>query len=597
MKSIQEFNLKEITETREYQKSPEAWDEQIFYFLLVDRFASEKEYPLYDEKTDYENALKTDKDKQNWLDSGEKWIGGTLKGITDKLDYLKELGVSVLWISPVLKQPVYSDNYHGYGTQNFLQIDPHFGTKDELKNLVDEAHKRGIYIILDVIINHTADVFLYDAADPFYTGQEYPVKAFRDKDGKAVIDPNNPDYSTTWPEGGVWPEEIFNLTTFSKKGYIRDWESDPEYREGDFFSLKNINTGSGKTDAYKPSEALKILTECYKYWIAYADLDGFRMDTVKHLDPGAVRFFVTEIKEFTQTLGKKDFYILGEITGGMEFAKSICENTGLDAALGINKIPEILENVAKGYSSAENYFSIFTNSQILSEGENQWYHKRVITMFDDHDMVYKPQHKERFTADKKTAPLLKNAVFLNFFTAGVPCIYYGTEQGFDGSGDHDKYVRESMFGGEFGAFRTRNKSFFNREHPVYKEMKKLAELRNEYIHLRLGRQYLREISELKTNNFHLPQADQTRCREIIAWSRIFSQDEFLLAINCELEKAQKTKVLIDSEIHLPGEKFICVYSSDEKKIGEEIEIKEADKGKNYLELDIPAKGRAIYKSF
>ena len=596
MKSIEDFNLKEITEKREYQKSPEAWDEQIFYFLLVDRFASEKEYPLYDQKKDYENAIKTEAAKKKWLESGEKWIGGTLKGITDKLDYLKELGVSVLWISPVLKQPVYSDNYHGYGIQNFLEIDPHFGTKDELKNLVDEAHKKGIYILLDVIINHTADVFLYDAEDAFYTGQEYPVKAFRDKEGRAVVKPDNPDYSTAWPEGGVWPQEIFNLDTFSKKGYIKNWDSDPEFREGDFFSLKNIYTGSGKTDAYKPSEALKTLTECYKYWIAYADLDGFRLDTVKHLDPGAVRFFVTEIKEFTQTLGKKDFYILGEITGGMEFAKSICENTGLDAALGINKIPEIMESVAKGYSSAENYFSIFTNSQVLSEGENQWYHKRVITMFDDHDMVYKPQHKERFTADKKAAPLLKNAVFLNFFTAGIPCIYYGTEQGFDGSGDHDKYVRESMFGGEFGAFRTRNRSFFNRKHPVYQEMKKLAELRNEYIHLRLGRQYLREISDLKNKDFHLPQADQKRCREIIAWSRIFSQIEFLLAVNCELETAQKAKVLIDSEIHHPGEKFICVYSSAEDKIGKELEVKEADQGKNYLELEIPAKGRAIYKS-
>ncbi len=127
-------------------------------------------------------------------------------------------------------------------------------------------------------------------------------------------------------------------------------------------------------------------------------------------------------------------------------------------------------------------------------------------------------------------------------------------------------------------------------------MKKLAELRNEYIHLRLGRQYLREISDLKNKDFHLPQADQTRCREIIAWSRIFSQDEFLLAVNCELDSAQKAKVLIDSEIHQPGEKFICVYSSAEEKIGEELEVKEADQGKNYLEIAVPAKGRAIYKS-
>jgi len=91
--------------------------------------------------------------------------------------------------------------------------------------------------------------------------------------------------------------------------------------------------------------------------------------------------------------------------------------------------------------------------------------------------------------------------------------------------------------------------------------------------------------------------DEKRCTEIIAWSRIFSQEEFILAVNCELEIAQKSKVLIDSEIHLPGEKFTCIYSSDQKNIGKEIEIKEAGEGRNYLEIEIPAKGKAIYKSF
>jgi len=154
-----------------------------------------------------------------------------------------------------------------------------------------------------------------------------------------------------------------------------------------------------------------------------------------------------------------------------------------------------------------------------------------------------------------------------------------------------------MFGGNFGAFRTRNKSFFDRDNPLYKEIKKLAELRNKYINLRLGRQYLREISEIESSDFHLPQVGEKRCTEIIAWSRIFSQEEFILAVNCELDIAQKSKVLIDSEIHLPGEKFTCIYSSDQKNIGKEIEIKEAGEGRNYLEIEIPAKGRAIYKSF
>lgn len=596
MKSSRNLNLNKLKGKRNYTRSPEAWDEQIFYFLLVDRFASGENYPLYKQNNDYENALKDEKSKKKWRQSGEKWVGGNLKGITKKLDYLENLGVTVLWISPILKQPVFSNNYHGYGIQNFLEIDPHFGDKKDLKELVDRAHSRGIYIMLDVIINHSGDVFEYKNEEPAYTGEQFEVKAFRDQSGQATINPENPDYKNNYPDGGIWPQELFELDTFTRKGYIRDWDNDPEYREGDFLSLKNINTGQGNLENYQASKALKTMTECYKYWIAYADLDGFRLDTVKHLNPGATRYFTTEIKEFAQILGKKNFFIIGEITGGMEFAKMICEQTGLNSALGINKIPENLENVAKGYYSAENYFSIFTNSKVLKEGKHQWYHKNVITMFDDHDMVYQQQYKERFAADKKTAPLLKNAIFLNFFTAGIPCVYYGTEQGFDGSGNNDKYIREAMFGGDFGAFRTQNKSFFDRDNPIYQEMKKLAKLRKKHINLRIGRQYLREISNQKNNNFHLPAANGGRCTEIIAWSRILSQEEFLLAINCELEREQSSKIIVDNELHNLGDKFVCLYSSNQNEIGKEIEVIKGAQGNNCLEISISAKGRAIYRS-
>ncbi len=596
MKSKIDFDLNKLKNNKDYTKSPEAWDEQIFYFLLVDRFASEEDYPLYDPDKDYENALQDEKTKKQWHKNSDSWIGGTLKGITNKLDYLKDLGVTVLWISPILKQPVYSKNYHGYGIQNFLELESHFGTKEDLKKLVDKAHSKGIYIMLDVIINHAGDVFEYVNDDPFYKDEQYEVKAFRDKYGKAAIDPINPDYKKSYPDGGIWPKELFNLDTFTRKGYIRDWDKDPEFKEGDFLSLKNINTGQGDLENYQASKALKVMIECYKYWIAYADLDGFRLDTVKHLNPGATRYFTTEIKEFAQTLGKKNFFIIGEITGGMEFAKMICAQTGLNAALGIDKIPENLENVAKGYYSAENYFSIFTNSSVLNEGRHQWYHKNVITMFDDHDMVYKQQYKERFAADKKTAPLLQNAIFLNFFTAGIPCIYYGTEQGFDGSGDHDKYIRESMFGGDFGAFRTQNRSFFDKNNPIYQEMQRLAEIRKNNIDLRIGRQYLREISNKKNINFHLPQADGGRCTEIIAWSRILSQQELLLAINCELEREQSSKIIVDNELHDLGDKFICLYSSDQNEIGNQIEVIKGEQGNNCLEINLQAKGRVIYKS-
>ncbi len=595
MKSI-DFNLKDIRQEGNYHSSPEAWEEQILYFLLVDRFADGKNRPLFEPETDFENALKNDRTKKIWENQGDDWNGGNLQGLIDRLDYLHDMGITAIWISPVLKQAPFASTYHGYGIQNFLAVDPHFGCKEDLRKLTREAHKRDMYVILDVILNHTGDVFSYDIDNPVYKDEVYPVRGFKNEEGKPDIDPHSPEQERAWPDGGVWPREIFNLESFTRKGYIENWDNYPEYIEGDFFSLKNIKTGEGELEDYRASKALEALVKCYKYWIAYADIDGFRLDTVKHLHPGATRYFVTEIHEFAHTLGKKNFYIIGEITGGMNFAKELCDKTGLNAALGINQIPQNLENTAKGYNSAENYFSIFKNTRLSVENEHKWYRNNVITMFDDHDMVYQQEHKERFCADSRTAPLLENAIFLNLFSLGIPCMYYGTEQAFDGRGDEDKYVRESMFGGDYGAFRSRERSFFNKEQPVYQEMSRLCHFRKKHDPLKMGRQYLRQISTSeKLEDFHLPdKPEDDRYKGIIAWSRIFSQEEFLLAINCNLEQSINVNVMIDSDINEPDGKFKCLYSANREQINAITEIMVLDENNYYINLHVPARGRVIF---
>lgn len=598
MKSCKDFDIKEIVKNNNYTKSPEGWEKQILYFLLVDRFNDGKDYPMYDEEKDYENALRTEKTKKEWMEKSYTWNGGNLKGVIDKLDYLKKMGVTAIWLSPIFKQPAYANSYHGYGIQNFLEIDPHFGSREDLKDLVDAAHSRNMYVILDIILNHTGNVFSYNLSEndeAVYNTGEYEIKGFHDKNKDPVIDPINPDYQKVWPEGGVWPVEIFNTETFSRKGVIKDWDRYPEYIEGDFYSLKNIHTGSGTLDYFKPSKAFEVLTECYKYWIAYADIDGFRIDTVKHMYPGATKYFAIEIHEFAHSIGKKNFYLIGEIAGGLEFAKNLMEQTGLDAALGINSIPVNLENVSKGYKPALDYFSIFTNSKLLGQYENQWYQSNIITMFNDHDMIYQRDYKARFAANKKTAPLLKNALFLNLFSSGIPCIYYGTEQGFDGEGDSEKYIREAMFGGEYGAFRTRNRSFFNQENHIYQEVKKMISLRNDELALQIGRQYLRE-NAFENQDFNFVDANrQAGCHDIVSWSRIFNREEILLAINSNLEKNRKVKVKVDRDIHLPGEEFTCIYSSKEEQINTKAKVIELNPESYYIKINVPAQGRVIYK--
>ncbi len=100
------------------------------------------------------------------------------------------------------------------------------------------------------------------------------------------------------------------------QGKIRNYDFDPEFRQGDFETLKDINLGGGQVDAYQPSAALRALCEAFKFWIAFADIDGFRVDTVKHMDDGASRFFNSVIHEFAESLGKENFYLIAEIQVG-----------------------------------------------------------------------------------------------------------------------------------------------------------------------------------------------------------------------------------------------------------------------------------------
>lgn len=531
-------------------------------------------------------------------EKGRGWMGGNLEGLTSKIGYLKRLGVTAIWISPIFKQFKPFNTYHGYGIQDFLAIDPHFGTKEDLIRLVQTAHENGIYVILDIILNHTGDVFEYENDRqhfPKWDNSEYRIKGYRDERGEPAIafgKVKPEDYpEELWRDIGIWPEEFQDSNLFTRKGNITNWDYFPEYLEGDFCGLKDLYHGSiNEPDTFRAANSLKYLCEIYKYWIALADLDGFRIDTVKHMSQGATRFFSSVIKEFAQSIGKENFYLIGEITGGRENAYKTLEVTGLDAALGINDIPDRLEYMVKGYRNPEAYFSLFRNSELVKKNSHIWFRNKVITMYDDHDQVRKGSYKARFCA-KENGNILNLAVMaLNATTLGIPCIYYGSEQDFAGEGHCDCYLRENMFGGGFGAFNSENRHFFNEDNQTYQALSEILKLRKEKITLRRGRQYLREISG-DGKHFGFPEMIGDEIRSVIAWSRIFAGDEILLAINTDLNISKTTWVTLDDGLHHKGEAFRMIYATDNLQIGDECTI-HAKNGKSVL-ITIPPAGFAV----
>ena len=151
-----------------FHPSPADWRDEVLYFLLVDRFSDAQESSRSRlDRNQRDSARPPGSDGQDWrwdrwAESGaHRWQGGTIQGVASKLDYLQQLGISTIWISPVFKQRGHLDTFHGYGIQHFLDVDPHFGTRQDLVDLVDAAHQRDMRIILDIIFNHSGFNWVY----------------------------------------------------------------------------------------------------------------------------------------------------------------------------------------------------------------------------------------------------------------------------------------------------------------------------------------------------------------------------------------------------------------------------------------------------
>jgi glycosidase len=596
-----------LTPRGRVEPSPADWRDQFLYFLLPDRFSdgAEESRPLFNRS---QPGLHTATDRATWQLAGKDFQGGTLKGIQSKLEYLQNLGVTALWIGPIFRQRPDLDTYHGYGIQHFLEVDPRFGTRQDLRNLVDAAHERGLYVLLDVIYNHSGNNWFYEnngtahTTLPYRYHPPYPFHSWRAADGQSTA-------TIGGESDGVWPQEFQNLSWYTRAGQIGRWDPEPwenplhpdtEFRRGDFFDLKDLDLQKGET--------LSALIKVYQYWIALSDCDGFRIDTVKHVSFEASRNFCGAIHEYCESIGKNNFLLLGEVTGGEAMARDYLEIFGrnLDAVLDIGVPAARLTGMAKGLMPAGEFFKQFQGHDILgTHRETGRYH---ISVLDDHDMV--GRDKNRFAAHNTIASRYEqsaHAVAIQLTTLGVPCLYYGTEQAFNGTKDNldtsidegfeDRFIRESMFGSSFGAFSTVGCHFFDTEHPTYLRIAAVARVRGQSnlvgLALRKGRQYLRETSFLD-RPFSIPGAG-----ELTAWSRILAQQEVVLALNTNGTESRGAEVTIDASLQSGVSFLTFLYRSDwtdeqlkNPPAGETVPIITKD-GRSVVRLDLPPAGMVI----
>jgi glycosidase len=518
--------------------SPSDWRDVFIYFLMVDRFDNNQQnIPPYDPDTAPEGREP---------EQGNELQGGNLKGIIRRLDYIKGLGANAIWLSPVFKnRQEDKGTYHGYGMQDFLDVDPRFGTKEDLQELVRQAHEREMYVILDIVINHTGDNWAYPGGHPYYYWKEaegpFDFGFWREKDPKPGFQEDD----------AVWPVELQHPECYKRRGEIRNWDDHEEAMNGDFSILKELDTT-------RP-DILDTLIKAHKYWISVADVDGFRMDTVKHVESSATAIFCNAVREYAKRIGKHNFFIFGEIAAGDDrlIAQYIGRNSrisgtnerfpSLDAALDF-PLYHVLEQVIKGFANPYHIRDRYERFKTMyaDHGEAGRY---FVTFVDNHDRSL------RFLHNDPSSDQVILAIGYLLTSQGVPCIYYGTEQGFDGGGSDDRYVRECMFGGKWGAFDSTGHHFFNKENPIYNSIARIAAVRESEPALRYGRQYFREISG-NGEDFGYPI--DGKCT--LAYSRIIDTTEVVVAMNLDSEPRNDC-VTVDVNLSPAEQKMVNLLDS------------------------------------
>ena len=531
--------------------SPEDWRDRWIYFLMLDRF-NHPSAPPHHQPFDDPNF------------SG--FQGGAFSGVQQQLPYIKQLGAGAIWLSPVLKNFIFDLNtYHGYGIHNFISAEPRFAdtpaaADNELRALVDAAHQQDLLVIFDIVLNHTGNAFAYpcDSVDQFCISNQGAQASFhaspqliqwRDQSGAARPDcPDVAAISNPSLDAVVWPSELQQNRFFRRQG-TPDGNGDDTV--GDFSVLKQMMTAD--------PDLQRFLIRAYQYLIARFDIDGFRIDTLRYLKGDLPRLFGNSIREFALSIGKKNFFTFGEVLDAnveQDIARFIGRNTltntddnqlvGIDAALDYPLFNN-LKPVVKGFAPPSAVVGMYQNRKnveadvLSSHGDATRY---FVTFLDNHDVKQRIRYVDPAKPTEFDDQVTLGLACL-YALPGIPCLYYGTEQGLHGAGS-DPAVREALWGGPG----------FDEQSDFYHHIQQIAAVRRQQSALRYGRFYFRPLSG-DGKSFGVSGFAQG----VLAFSRILNDQEVVVVANTNPSQAQQLDVIVEILLSAEGDVFTVLYSN------------------------------------
>ncbi|MEV6245094.1 pullulanase-type alpha-1,6-glucosidase [Streptomyces sp. NPDC051742] len=463
-----------------------------FYFVLPDRFAN-------GDTSNDRGGLTGSRDRTGF-DPTDKgfYQGGDLKGLTQRLDYIKGLGTTAIWMAPIFKnRPVQGEGkdasagYHGYWITDFTQVDPHFGTNEDLEKLIAAAHAKGMKVFFDVITNHTADTV--DYAEKKYGYRPKGAYPYLDKDGRPFddraaigkVDADSFPYTPVEKANTKVPAWLNDPTMYHNRGDSTWAGESAEY--GDFVGLDDLWT--------ERPEVVEGMKRIYETWVRDFKIDGFRIDTVKHVDLDFWTQWATALDAYAKERGREDFFMFGEVYSADTTVTAPYVTRGrLDATLDFP-----FQDAARAFASqgagADRLAKVFAEDYRYTTDKANAYEQ--VTFLGNHDMGRIGTFLKQDNPNASDTELVRRATLANelmFLSRGNPVIYSGDEQGFTGAGG-DKDARQPLFAArsadyldddQLGTDRTHATDAYDTTHPVYRSVAALSKLTREHPALRDG---------------------------------------------------------------------------------------------------------------
>ena len=437
------------------------WREEIIYQVIIDRWANG--------------------DDGNDIDVNDaapgSYHGGDWAGLEQHLDYISALGATAIWISPIVKN-VDNDagfsGYHGYWAQDLTQTNEHFGDLPALRSLVSSAHDRGLKVILDIVTNHMGQLFYYDINENGQPDDSVQGSGQNGQSPVVHVNEYDPDfdprgvqaYSSLGPSGPApviflydpttnhmppWPAVFQNPLAYNRKGGTYNFNDPDQLLHGDFpGGLKDVDTTRCDTKA--------AFVDSYSAWVEDTDLDGFRIDTVKHVEREFWRYFTQKVRLRLGSQGKTNFFMFGEAFDGRDdlvgqytkddlpdpvslAEENTCVTDGvpitgaqLDSVFYFPQYYTAIQGVLQNEGATQAIQDLW-NQRPLDYGTEPQQGgigvpptDALVNFLDNHDVP-------RFLYGGYTTAALRNAFTFIFTEQGIPCVYYGDEQEFKGGND------------------------------------------------------------------------------------------------------------------------------------------------------------------